>query len=155
VNRRFAVLAVVAAAALTIVAIAMAHAGAASGDGVIPEQVAMGDANACVGGTKIENPADAEYDLDFEGFDGAITIDVKNTALGPVFDYVTDHSLHLVTSMYVKGGPTANWYDYLPVPGGQTADTGLHSPVNHANEKYYGLSHVCIFTDKKGFGSGA
>ena len=145
-------------AALAIVAVALAVAGAPSGDGVQPTEVAMQPANACDGGQKIEGEddvADGTFNVSFEGFAGTITIDVRNTASGKVFDFDTNDPGHLITSMYVKGGPTANFYNYLPTPGAQQADTGLHSPVNPNNGKYYGLSHLCIFTDKKGFGSGA
>lgn len=40
----------------------------------------------------------------------------------------------------VKGGPDAHKYDYGA--NGETSDTGLHSPVNPNNGKYYGLSHI-------------
>ena len=150
----------VAAIALVVAGFAVAVAGAPSGDGVQPTEVAMQVSNACDGGQKLDGDADGgptgdldsgTYPFSFEGFPGTITITVRNTSAGKVFDYVTDHPTHLITSMYVKGGPTANFYNYLPTPGGQQADTGLHSPVNANNGKYYGLSHICVFLDKKGF----
>ncbi|MCS7007132.1 MAG: hypothetical protein RMM28_09910 [Thermoleophilia bacterium] len=142
--------------ALAAVGIALAAAGAPSGAGVQPTEVAMAPANACVGGQKLDGSADGgpTGDLDsgthtfwFDGFVGSITITVRSTTAGKVFDFRTDDPSHLVTSMYVKGGPTANLYSYGM--SGSSSDTGLHSPVNPRNGKYYGLSHICVFTDKK------
>jgi hypothetical protein len=149
--KKAGVAALVGAAALVVTAIAVSAAGGPSGLGVQPTQVAMAPANACAGGDKIEDPSDGVYPWSFGGFDGTITIDVTNTSAGPVFSFETNtHGLvpddHVVTSLYVKGGPTANFYQYA-APG-VSADTGLHAPVNPKNGKYYGLSHLCIFSDK-------
>jgi len=101
---------------------------------------------SCVGGLKIEPVADGTYAASFGGFAGSITIDVSSSALGPVFSFDTDIDAHVVTSVMVKGGPNALLYTYSP---GTPNDSGLHSPVNPNNDKYYGLSHLCFFTAKK------
>lgn len=63
--------------------------------------------------------------------------------IGPTFDFTTTGGT--VTSMIVKGGPDANSYTW-PNPG-VTSDTYLHSPVNHQNSQFYGLSHVDVCYD--------
>lgn len=138
----------VAAVALVVAGIALAAhlPGAPSGGGVAPSVVAMDVANACDGGVKIEDPASGGYDLFFGTFTIHLNITVSNTALGPTFSFSSPDPGELVTSMYVKGGPTANFYDFGT---GVVSDTGLHSPINDNNGKYYGLSHLCIFADKK------
>ena len=151
--RKVLVLLALAATALGVAALAGAEAGSPSGQGIQPEQYAMGDANACVNGKKIENPTDRTYVIDFPIGSkdwGTLAIDVHNGSSGPTFDFETSAWKDVVTGMWVKGGPTANFYDYSgkqPL-GGVASDTGLHSPVNPANQKFYGLSHICIFTDK-------
>jgi hypothetical protein len=150
--RKVLLLLAIAASALGVSALAGAEPGGPSGQGVQPQQVAMTAANACSGGQKIEDPADGTYAVDYPIGSkdwGTLTIDVHNGSSGPTFDFVTSAWKDLVTSMYVKGGPTANFYDYSAKQyGGVSWDTGLHAPVNPANGKFYGLSHICIFTDK-------
>jgi hypothetical protein len=64
-----------------------------------------------------------------------------------VFDFNTNNNSLLVNSVLVKGGPNALLYIY---PGdGRRADDGLHAPLNAANGKWYGLSHICFETTKK------
>ncbi|MGQ7960133.1 hypothetical protein ACUTAF_20865 [Pseudomonas sp. SP16.1] len=82
---------------------------------------------------KFDNPADGS--LTSQGV--TITIDVRTTGAGPVFDW--EASGGVVNAVVAKGGPNANLYVYNP---GATSDTGLHSPVNPSNGKYYGLSHI-------------
>jgi hypothetical protein len=148
--RKIIVVLAFAAAAFAAVAVAIAAAGGPSGLGVQPQQVGMTDANACVGGQKIEDPTSNTYSVKYDGFTGSLTITVHDTSSGPTFDFDTGSSGDVLTSIYVKGGPTANFYDYLGAPtfGGVSSDTGLHSPINPNNGKFYGLSHICIFTDK-------
>jgi hypothetical protein len=80
-----------------------------------------------------------------------ITITPRDVG-GPFVAFSSSDPLELVTSIYVKGGNTANLYTYA-APGNQN-DTLLHAPVNsNGNQgstgvKYYGLSHLCIFADK-------
>jgi LPXTG-motif cell wall-anchored protein len=93
----------------------------------------------CAAGTgfRINDPDTGSHpdpDSDF-----AVDITVHETALGPTFDFVVT-SGHLVLTVFVKGGTTQNVYSY-PAPG-VSSDTGLHSPINPANNEYFGLSHV-------------
>jgi hypothetical protein len=147
--RKALIVVVVGAVALVVAGVALSShlPGGATGGGVDPVVVAMADANLCEGGQKLEDPADGPFPFMFGAFLGSITIDVYNTPSGPQFDFWTDHPSHVVTDMYVKGGPTANLYDFGV---GVTSDTGLHSPINDNNDKYYGLSHICVFSIKKG-----
>src|SRR5688572_3770378 len=86
---------------------------------------------------KIEPVADGTYT------DGTltVTIDVRDTAAGPVFDFTANIG---VDTVIVKGGPNANIYNYSPEA---TSDTGLHAPVNDSNGKYFGLSHISFCYD--------
>lgn len=147
-RKAFLSVALVGAMALAVAGIAAAvHLpGGPSGGGVQPSVVAMDVANACDGGVKIEDPASGGYNLFFGTFTIHLDITVTNTASGPTFSFSSPDPGEVVTSMYVKGGPTANFYQY---GAGVTSDTGLHSPINDNNGKYYGLSHLCIFADKK------
>ncbi|HEX6578875.1 MAG TPA: LPXTG cell wall anchor domain-containing protein [Jiangellaceae bacterium] len=71
----------------------------------------------------------------------SVTIDVRTTADGPVFDWTSNIG---VDAVFVKGGPGGNLYVYDPEA---TADTGLHAPVNPNNDKFYGLSHISFCYD--------
>ena len=142
---------VVAAVALFAVAMGGAHAGPASAAGVTPEEVAQAAANACEGGVKVNGGG--EFDLSFGTFTMHLTITVTPRDVGgPYVAFESGDAQELVTSIYVKGGPTANFYDY---PGnGAQSDSLLHAPINHNGNqgstgmKFYGLSHLCIFADK-------
>ncbi|GLH96062.1 hypothetical protein Pa4123_13350 [Phytohabitans aurantiacus] len=57
----------------------------------------------------------------------------------PVFDYTATGGATVI-GVAVKGGPNTNFYDYRP--GGANSGTALHAPVNPANDKFFGLSHV-------------
>ncbi len=88
---------------------------------------------------KINDP----YDGTFTGGnhpDGAleVMIDVRDTPQGPVFDWEALNGTVFI--IVVKGGPNANKYVYDAA--GETSDTGLHSPLNPKNGRYYGLSHI-------------
>jgi hypothetical protein len=72
-----------------------------------------------------------------------VTIDVRETADGPVFDWTSNIG---VDAVFAKGGPTGNLYLYDP-PTEATSDTGLHAPVN-ASGKFAGLSHISFCYDK-------
>jgi hypothetical protein len=93
---------------------------------------------SCSGALTIQSPSNGVF--------GPITITRTDTAIGPEFGFTTDGTL--VTGVIVKGGPNANFYDYSGL-GGVTSDSGLHSPLNPSNNKWYGLSHLCFFTDDK------
>ena len=73
-----------------------------------------------------------------------VTIDVTETDDGPVFDWTSNIG---VDAVFVKGGPGGLLYVYDP-PMESTGDTGLHAPVNPANDKFYGLSHVSFCYDE-------
>ena len=100
----------------------------------------------CAEGHKIDPVSDGTFAMDFGGFSGSITIDVTDTPSGPTFSFATDNQFHVITSVVVKGGPNALLYTYSP---GVSGDSGLHSPLNPNNGKWYGLSHLCFETVKK------
>ena len=87
---------------------------------------------------KVEPVADGTFS------DGTltVTIDVRDTADGSVFDWTSNIG---VDAVFVKGGPNGNLYVYDPEA---TADTGLHAPVNPNNNQFYGLSHISFCYDK-------
>src|SRR4029450_6974984 len=76
---------------------------------------------------KVEPVADGTYS------DGtlSVTIDVRDTAEGQVFDFTANMG---VDAVFVKGGPDGNLYLYNPEA---TADTGLHATVNSQNGQFY------------------
>lgn len=148
--------AAVAAVALFAVGSGGAAAGAASAAGVQPVEVDQAVANACEGGNKVDGPG--VYNLVFDlGGGNSFTMNLTVTITprdvgGPFVAFHSADPSELVTSMFVKGGNTANLYSY---PGsGIQSDSLLHAPVNpNGNQgstgvKYYGLSHLCIFADK-------
>ena len=147
---------VVAAVGLFAVGMGGAHAGPASTAGVTPNEVAQDQANACEGGKKVDGAG--TYDLKFNaGTADEFTIHLVITTTprdvgGPYVAFSSPDPFEVVTSIYVKGGNTANLYIY---PGnGIAADSNLHAPINHNGNqgstgmKFYGLSHLCIFADK-------
>jgi LPXTG-motif cell wall-anchored protein len=70
-----------------------------------------------------------------------VTVDVHpNDDTGPTFDWSSNIG---VDAVFVKGGPNGNLYLYDEATG----DTGLHAPINPANDKYYGLSHLSFCYD--------
>ena len=154
----FAVPVLVAVLAVALFAVGMggAAAGAASAAGIVPQEVDQAQANACEGGIKVAGAG--VYDLVFpEGggqfFTMHLTVTVTANAVGgPMVAFSSQDNTEFVTSIYVKGGNTANLYSY-PAPGA-LSDSLLHAPVNpNGNQgptgvKYYGLSHLCIFADK-------
>jgi hypothetical protein len=152
--RRYAVGLAMAVVALATAGIAFADHSPPDGPAVDPS-VVLGNPS-CDGGTKIDPATSGVYAVNFEGFAGTITITVVDTATGPTFTFVTDHPSHLVTSVLVKGGPSANLYNYLAAPPaglgvGLAHDDGLRSPfgAGPGGSKSFGLSHLCFFTDKK------
>ena len=95
---------------------------------------------ACPPGTitlKVEPVADGTFS------DGVltVTIDVRDTAGGQVFDWTSNIG---VDQVIAKGGPNANIYTYSPEA---TSDTGLHAPVNPNNDRFFGLSHISFCYD--------
>jgi hypothetical protein len=75
-----------------------------------------------------------------------VTVDVRTTADGPVFDWTSNIG---VDAVFVKGGPGGNLYTYDP-PAESTGDTSLHAPVNpnNPNDQFFGLSHVSFCYDE-------
>jgi hypothetical protein len=73
--------------------------------------------------------------------DGAltVTVDVRDTIDGPVFDFTSNLGIDVVIA---KGGPNANAYSYSPEA---TADTGLHAPVNSG--LFFSLTSVAFCYD--------
>jgi hypothetical protein len=69
-----------------------------------------------------------------------VTIDVRTTADGEVFDWTSNIGVDVVI---VKGGPNSNVYTYV---GESTGDTGLHAPANRSGT-FAGLSHISFCYD--------
>lgn len=71
-----------------------------------------------------------------------VMIDVRSTPQGDVFDWSSTGGQ--IMSIFVKGGPDGNLYEYgaADPPVNAVSDTGLHSPLNPSNGKWYGLSHI-------------
>jgi hypothetical protein len=88
-----------------------------------------------------------KYEPVVTGTDGdgtlEVTITVNETEDGPTFDWTSNIG---VDAVFVKGGPGGNLYSYDESVG----DDGLHAPVNPANDKYYGLSHISFCYDEDG-----
>ena len=127
---------------ITAAASALATTSTGSGPAVTP--VVVSGNPPCTGQLKIEPVRSGTFAASFGGEAGSITINVRDTGNGPVFDFATDKASHLVKAVVVKGGPNANVYDY---GAGVTADSGLHAPLN--KDKWYGLSHLCFATALK------
>jgi hypothetical protein len=148
--RRFTVVLAMAVVALAPAGIASADHSPPDGPAVAPSFVSGNP--SCEGGAKIDPVTSGAYAVNFDGFAGTITITVVNTASGPTFTFETDNASHVVTSVYAKGGPNANLYDYFGGLGvGLAHDDGLRSPfgAGPSGSKSFGLSHLCFFTDKK------
>ncbi len=143
--RRTLALAALAGTAAILVASAGAQvAGPPSGDGVQPVFVAgnptCGDLDPNTAELRVEPVADGTYT------DGTliVTIDVRDTASGPVVDFTSNIG---VDSVFVKGGPNGNFYNYQDTIGENKDDTNLHAPVNEENNEFFGLSHVSFCYD--------
>jgi hypothetical protein len=109
----------------------------ASAEHVDPVQV-PGNAPCPAGLTelKVEPVADGTFT------DGTltVTIDVRDTADGQVFDWTSNIGVDVVI---VKGGNASNVYTYVPE---STGDTGLHAPENRSGN-FAGLSHISFCYD--------
>ncbi|HKY14878.1 MAG TPA: choice-of-anchor D domain-containing protein, partial [Microthrixaceae bacterium] len=149
-SRKFLVRVAAAMALLVVASLTSTTARAQTGDpgppsgaGIQP-QFKIGNLN-CAGldagkfELRINSPADGTFT------DGTltVTIDVRTTALGSVFDWTSNIG---VDSVFVKGGPDGNFYRYDP-PAEATSDTSLHSPINPNNLSFYGLSHISFCYD--------
>jgi uncharacterized repeat protein (TIGR01451 family) len=86
---------------------------------------------------KVEPAADGTY----SDSTLTVTIDVRDTVKGEVFDFTASIGLDIVIA---KGGPDGNVYRYtLEV----TADSGLHAPVKRKHNRFYGLGHISFCYD--------
>jgi hypothetical protein len=127
----------VGALAITAVTAALIVAATAFAEHVTPVTVAGNP--SCPAGTtelKIEPVADGTFT------DGTltVTIDVRNTAAGQVFDWTSNIG---VDAVIAKGGSSGNVYTYV---GEATSDTGLHAPANRSGS-FAGLSHISFCYD--------
>jgi hypothetical protein len=134
---------------------AMVLLGAFPSAGAAPDQTQptpstseVGDNQTCAdlapeGATWIE--LKVESPVDGTSSDGTltVTIDVRDTDDGQVFDWTSNIG---VDAVFVKGGPGGLLYIYDP-PAESTGDTGLHAPVNPNNGEFFGLSHVSFCYD--------
>jgi LPXTG-motif cell wall-anchored protein len=124
-------------------------AGANSTEESTSAPVEVGENTTCAdlapeGATWIELKVESVEDGTFSDGTLTVTIDVRDTAAGPVFDWTSNIG---VDAVFVKGGPGGLLYVYDP-PAESTGDTGLHAPVNPSNGKFFGLSHVSFCYDK-------
>jgi Prealbumin-like fold domain len=93
----------------------------------------------CPAGT-IELKVEPVTDGTFTDGTLTVTVDVRNTAAGQVFDFTSNIG---VDAVIAKGGPNGNVYTYSPEA---TADTGLHAPVGPSG-MFSGLSHISFCYD--------
>jgi hypothetical protein len=123
------------------------------GAGAVPDQTqstpstsVVADNPTCgdLGATWIELKVEPVADGTFTDGTLSVTIVVRDTDGGPVFDWTSNIG---VDAVFVKGGPGGLLYVYDP-PAESTGDTGLHAPVNPNNGKFYGLSHLSFCYDK-------
>jgi uncharacterized repeat protein (TIGR01451 family) len=126
--------------ALLFGVLAMSWSKPASAEQVPPELV-PGDVNCPAGyqELRIEPVADGTY----TNGTLTVTIDVRDTAEGQVFDWTSNLGVDIVIAM---GGPDTNRYTYDP-PTEIKADTGLHAPVDPSNNQFYGLRHISFCYD--------
>jgi uncharacterized repeat protein (TIGR01451 family) len=102
------------------------------------------------GNPKCGELSDAEFELKVEPVadgtfsDGTltVTIDVRDTAAGQVFDFTSNIG---VSAVLAKGGTEGgNLYTYSPPA---TSDTGLHAPANQNSTTWANLSHISFCYD--------
>ena len=124
------------------------HPGPASGDGIQPVFSALTNPT-CADLTTDPNVQEFSIDPNIGGpsytdIGSGLTINLtlsteaNGAPDGPVFAWTSSFP---IDSIVVKGGPNGNHYIY---PSGDSGDTALHAPVNHAGQAdtYYGLSHI-------------
>lgn len=148
--KRLLALGLAVISSLVFVAIALAgHGGAPTTTEFVQPTVITGNVNAC--------PAGNEFQLNLDWDAGEVTVGVHGfieitnvNAQAKTFDWeLVDPTAVEENVIFVKGGPNTNKYDYTNPPIDATGDTGLHAPVNHNNNKYYGLSHILFCFDPK------
>ena len=109
----------------------------ASAEHVSPTTV-QGNAQCPAGMTELK--IDPVVDGTFTDGTLTVTIDVRDTAAGQVFDWTSNIGVDVVI---VKGGNASNVYTYV---GESTGDTGLHAPANRSGN-FAGLSHISFCYD--------
>jgi LPXTG-motif cell wall-anchored protein len=145
----FVGLASMVAGAVILVAAPLGNAGATAQQQPTPSTSVV-DGNPTCGDLAPEGSSWIEFKVepvaDGTFTDGmlSVTIDVSDTPDGPVFSWTSNIG---VDAVFVKGGPNGTLYLYDP-PAESTGDTGLHAPVNPANGKFFGLSHVSFCYDE-------
>ena len=132
-----------------LIGAAQGGAGASTGQASTTPTVEVDENATCAelapeGATWIELKVEPVEDGTFSDGTLTVTIDVRDTDDGPVFDWTSNIG---VDAVFVKGGPGGLLYVYDP-PAESTGDTGLHAPVNPNNGKFFGLSHVSFCYDK-------
>jgi LPXTG-motif cell wall-anchored protein len=135
--------------AVCLIGASQGSAGANSGQDSTTSAAEVGENATCAdlapeGATWIEFKVEPVEDGTFSDGTLTVTIDVRDTDDGPVFDWTSNIG---VDAVLVKGGPGGLLYVYDP-PAESTGDTGLHAPVNPKNGKFFGLSHVSFCYDK-------
>ena len=133
-------------AALVVAAPAQAQEddpGPPSGNGIQPVFVDGNPTCATLDPDTIELRVDPVEDGTFTDGTLTVTIDVRDTEDGPVFDWTSNIG---VDSVFVKGSSDGNFYLYDP-PAESTGDTSLHAAINPMNGKFSGLSHISFCYD--------
>jgi hypothetical protein len=74
--------------------------------------------------------------------DGTLQFTIISVFDNRFFDWASNIGVDVVI---VKGGPNANLYSYAPEA---TRDGSLHAPINHQNNKPFGLSHISVCYDQ-------
>ena len=121
----------------------LAAPGGPSGDGVQPvETLGNPDCVSVLGVGAKELKDDSPSDGNQTDGTLSVSVDVRNTADGQVFDFTG--ATRAINAVIVKAGDNANVYTY---PFGDTADTGLHGPVNTSNGRFHDLSHISFCYD--------
>jgi LPXTG-motif cell wall-anchored protein len=137
-------LASMAAGGLLIVGALPGGAGAAVGrpsTHVVPTEV-PGNATCPAGLTELKvGNGGAPVDGTFTDGTLEVTIDVRDTPEGQVFDWKSNIGVDVVIAKGGEGG--SNVYTYDPE---ETEDTGLHAPVNPSG-MFAGLSHISFCYD--------
>jgi LPXTG-motif cell wall-anchored protein len=147
-GRRTAVgLGLIVAGAVTFVGALPGYASGAQETGATTSSSLVEDNPTCAdlapaGTTWTEHKVEPVVDGTFGDGTLSVTIEVRDTDDGPVFDWTSNIG---VDAVFVKGGPGGLLYVYDPE---STGDTGLHAPVNPQNDKFFGLSHVSFCYDK-------
>jgi hypothetical protein len=144
IRKPFAVVAVAITSLTVAFTVALAVAATALAAHVNPTTVAGNP--ACPPGTtelKVQPVADGTFS------DGTltVTIDVRDTAAGQVFDWTSNIG---VDQVIAKGGPSGNVYAYDPEA---TGDTGLHAPALRSGN-WAGLTYVSFCYGGGGGGDG-